>query len=74
MNMGLMNLYLNLKPDLMIIDGGKGHLSAALEGFLQLGLDDVPLASLAKENEELKYLFYKIPENLRNLKLKTVIN
>ncbi|MFQ6026044.1 MAG: excinuclease ABC subunit UvrC [Dehalococcoidia bacterium] len=38
-------------PDLVIIDGGKGHLSAALEVFLQLGLDDIPLASLAKENE-----------------------
>jgi excinuclease ABC subunit C len=38
-------------PDLVLIDGGKGHLSAALEVFLQLGLDDVPLASLAKENE-----------------------
>ena len=37
--------------DLVLFDGGKGHLSAALEVFLQLGLDDVPLASLAKENE-----------------------
>ncbi len=38
-------------PDLVIIDGGKGHLSAALEALLQLGLDDIPLAALAKENE-----------------------
>ena len=38
-------------PDLVLIDGGKGHLSAALEVFLEIGLDDVPLASLAKENE-----------------------
>ena len=38
-------------PDLVIIDGGKGHLSAALEVLLQLGLDDIPLAALAKENE-----------------------
>jgi len=38
-------------PELVLIDGGKGHLSAALEVFLGLGLDDVPLASLAKENE-----------------------
>ena len=38
-------------PDLVLIDGGKGQLSAALEVFLELGLDDIPLASLAKENE-----------------------
>ena len=38
-------------PDLVIIDGGKGHLSAALEVLLELGLDDIPLAALAKENE-----------------------
>ena len=38
-------------PDLVLIDGGKGQLSAALEVMLELGLDDVPLASLAKENE-----------------------
>ncbi len=38
-------------PDLVLIDGGKGHLSSALEVFLELGIDFVPLASLAKENE-----------------------
>ena len=40
-------------PDLVLIDGGKGHLNAAVEVFLELGIDNVPLASLAKENEEL---------------------
>ena len=40
-----------ISPDLVIIDGGKGHLSAALEVLLELGLDDLPLAALAKENE-----------------------
>ncbi|MDE2860628.1 MAG: excinuclease ABC subunit UvrC [Chloroflexota bacterium] len=40
-------------PDLVLIDGGKGHLNAAVEVFLELGIDDVPLASLAKEHEEI---------------------
>ena len=40
-------------PDLVLIDGGKGHLNAAVEVFLELGIDDVPLASLAKEREEI---------------------
>ena len=40
-------------PDLVLIDGGKGHLTAALQVFLELGLDFIPLAALAKENEEL---------------------
>ncbi len=41
-------------PDLVLIDGGKGHLTAALQVFLELGLvDTIPLASLAKEREEL---------------------
>ena len=38
-------------PDLVLIDGGKGHLSTALEVFLELGIDFIPLASIAKENE-----------------------
>ena len=40
-------------PDLVIIDGGKGHLNTAIQVFLELGIQSVPLASLAKENEEL---------------------
>jgi excinuclease ABC subunit C len=39
-------------PDLVLIDGGKGQLNAALEVKRELGLDSVPIASLAKENEE----------------------
>ena len=42
-----------IQPDLALIDGGKGHLGAALQVFLELGINDIPLASLAKENEEL---------------------
>jgi excinuclease ABC subunit C len=40
-------------PDLVLIDGGKGQLSAALQVFLQMGLKDIPLASLAKQQEEI---------------------
>jgi excinuclease ABC subunit C len=42
----------SIKPDLVLIDGGKGQLNAALEVFKELAID-VPLASLAKENEEI---------------------
>jgi len=41
-----------LIPDLVLIDGGKGQLNAALELSKELGLDSIPIASLAKENEE----------------------
>ncbi len=40
-------------PDLVLIDGGKGHLSSAMEVMQELGIDSVPLASIAKENEDL---------------------
>jgi len=42
-----------LVPGLVIIDGGKGHLSAVQEVFLELGITDVPLCSLAKQEEEI---------------------
>ena len=35
-------------PDLVLIDGGQGQLSAALDVFRELGLDDVPVAAIAK--------------------------
>ena len=39
------------RPDLVIIDGGRGHLSAVLEVFLELGLTSIQLTSLAKQEE-----------------------
>jgi excinuclease ABC subunit C len=40
-------------PDLVLIDGGKGQLSAALEAMREMGAGTVPVASLAKESEEI---------------------
>lgn len=40
-------------PDLVIIDGGKGQLSAAREVMQQLGVGDIPTFGLAKQQEEL---------------------
>lgn len=40
-------------PDLVVIDGGKGQLSAAQEVMSELGLLDVPMISLAKREEEI---------------------
>ncbi len=39
-------------PQLIIVDGGKGQLSAALAVRDQLGLQEVPIIGLAKEREE----------------------
>ncbi len=39
-------------PDLIVIDGGKGQLSAAVEAASQLGLGELPMVSLAKREEE----------------------
>ena len=40
-------------PDLVIVDGGKGQLSAAVGVLDELGITDVPLSGLAKRFEEL---------------------
>ena len=40
------------KPDLIIIDGGKGQLSAVEEIFNQMGISGIELISLAKREEE----------------------
>ncbi|MBI4301689.1 MAG: excinuclease ABC subunit UvrC [Chloroflexi bacterium] len=42
-----------IMPDLILIDGGRGQLNAALEVTQELGLNSVAVASLAKEREEL---------------------
>jgi len=40
-------------PDLVVVDGGRGQVSAAKEVLDELGLHELPLAGLAKEREEL---------------------
>lgn len=41
-----------IKPDLVLIDGGKGQLNAALDVF-KGSAEEIPLIGLAKENEEI---------------------
>ena len=40
-------------PDLVLIDGGRGQLNAALEAMKEVDAVPVPVMSLAKENEEI---------------------
>ena len=60
------------KPDLIIIDGGKGQLSAARDVLASLGLS-IPLISLAKRLEEVFTTHSKdsiiIPKNNKGLQL-----
>lgn len=41
----------NKKPDLLLIDGGKGQLSAVVEVMEELDMTGLPVAGLAKEHE-----------------------
>ena len=38
-------------PDLIVIDGGKGQLHSAYQALSKLGIEDIPLASIAKREE-----------------------
>jgi excinuclease ABC subunit C len=40
-------------PDILLIDGGKGQLNAALDAFRALGIEPPTLLSLAKQEEEI---------------------
>jgi excinuclease ABC subunit C len=41
------------KPDLIVIDGGKGQLSAVKQIFDDMGINDIELISIAKQEEEI---------------------
>jgi excinuclease ABC subunit C len=51
-------------PDLILLDGGRGQLHAGIKALEELGLDYVPIASLAKRAEEVY-----TPEHLQPLVL-----
>jgi excinuclease ABC subunit C len=40
-------------PDLILIDGGRGQLNAALSALAELGVEETPVVSLAKREEEI---------------------
>lgn len=40
-------------PSLIVVDGGKGQLNSAYDALASLGLEDIPLISLAKKQEEI---------------------
>ncbi|MFQ5677979.1 MAG: excinuclease ABC subunit UvrC [Gemmatimonadota bacterium] len=40
-------------PDLVVVDGGRGQLSAARQGMEACGVSDLPIVALAKREEEI---------------------
>lgn len=40
-------------PDMILIDGGRGQLNAALAALNHLGVEEIPIAGLAKREEEI---------------------
>ena len=60
-------------PDLVIVDGGKGQLSAASKELTRLGLSELPIIGLAKEFEEIyrpaKPMPLRLPEDSGALRL-----
>ncbi len=55
-------------PDLMLIDGGRGQLNAALSAVKSVGIDDLNIISIAKKEEEV-YLPHRrepVKEDLSN--------
>lgn len=52
-------------PDLILIDGGKGQLNAALKSLKILGLN-IPIISIAKQDEEIYVPWKNNPINLDN--------
>ncbi|MFH1878587.1 MAG: helix-hairpin-helix domain-containing protein, partial [Candidatus Omnitrophota bacterium] len=51
-------------PDLVLIDGGKGHMSAAKDELCKIGLGALPVASIAKEHNHLYYEALQYPIRL----------
>jgi excinuclease ABC subunit C len=51
-------------PALIVIDGGRGQVAAALKGFIRLDLDPPPLIGLAKKEETIVFPDERAPLNL----------
>jgi excinuclease ABC subunit C len=67
------NNYNDDPPNLIVIDGGKGHLNVALKVLRKIGLDKLDCISLAKDNEEIFVQFSNnpiiIPRSKKSLRI-----
>ena len=52
---------LTTKPDLLVIDGGKGQVSSVHSVLVELGLTSIPMIGIAKREEEIFVAGNKIP-------------
>jgi excinuclease ABC subunit C len=52
------------RPDLLLVDGGRGQVSAAVEAMRESGLSPIAVAGLAKKNEEIFLPGIKAPISL----------
>jgi len=51
-------------PDMILIDGGRGQLNAALAALTKLGIEEIPIAGLAKREEEIYVPDREVPIRL----------
>lgn len=60
-------------PDLLMVDGGKGQISSAIEALIEVKCPPLPLIGLAERNEEIyvpgRSTPYVLPRSSRALKL-----
>src|SRR5207248_9713310 len=61
-------------PDLIVVDGGKGQLSAACRELQRLGLHELSIIGLAKEREEIYRPGRSLPLRLRVDRKSTRLN
>lgn len=54
------------KPDLIVLDGGRGQISAVLDVFKKLNIEQIPLIGLAKKEEK---IIYKDKERFKEISL-----
>ncbi|MDD3725806.1 MAG: excinuclease ABC subunit UvrC [Candidatus Ratteibacteria bacterium] len=52
-------------PDLILVDGGKAQLNTAIRTLKRMGVDDIPVVSLAKREEEIYVRGSKEPLQLK---------
>jgi len=53
-------------PDLIVIDGGKGHLNVAVRSLKELGIDSIDIIAIAKRFD---FIYYKSKNTIREYKL-----